>query len=366
MNTIVPIFRDDERLEAASRWVLKIDEGAMNASDKLAFSAWLDENPKNHDVLLEVASVWDKTDALARLADIFPREATADLALPAPWYRPFASGVAVAASLVVLVVAVVLLWPRFETGPDNDRLVPTQTAMYETSIGEKETVLLPDGSEVVLNTNSQLTLSFSPTARVLHLIRGEILIRVASDPARPLSVIAVDRIVQAIGTEFTVEITENQQVEVMVTEGKVVVGIQPQTVGMPGAINGGGNTPDLPPKLVQREENTVSAGEEVILSKDDTVKTAVKTVVTADDIEVKLSWNEGRLIFRSEPLEKALQEVERYTTVEFVLLDESLKSRTVSGRFRSGDVEALLVSLRLNFNITHEFDSEDRVLLNSQ
>ncbi len=234
--------------------------------------------------------------------------------------------------------------------------------MYETAIGEKKTVLLPDGSEVVLNTNSQLSLTFSPSARVLHLRRGEILIRVASNPVRPLSVIAADRIVQAIGTEFTVEITENEQVEVMVTEGKVVVGIRPLTVGMPGTMNGDGDTLVLPPVLAQREENTVSAGEEVILGENDTVKSAV----TDDDIEVKLSWNEGRLIFRSEPLEKALHEVERYTTVEFVLLDETLKTRTVSGRFRSGDVEALLESLQMNFNITHEFDSEDRVLLNSQ
>jgi transmembrane sensor len=362
MNTIVTISRADERLEAASRWVLKIDEGALSASDKAAFCAWLDKNPKHGDVLLEVASVWDKTDALACLADIFPYEATANQAHAVPWYRPLASGVAVAASLAVLVVATVLLSPRLETGPESARPVPTQTAMYETAIGEKKTVLLPDGSEVVLNTNSQLSLTFSPSARVLHLRRGEILIRVASDPVRPLSVIAADRIVQAIGTEFTVEITENQQVEVMVTEGKVVVGIQPLPVGIPGAMNGDVDTLVLPPVLTQREENTVSAGEELILGENDTVKSAV----TDDDIEVKLSWNEGRLIFRSEPLEKALQEVERYTTVEFVLLDETLKTRTISGRFRSGDVEALLESLQMNFNITHEFDSEDRVLLNSR
>jgi len=361
MNTITPMFPDDERLEAASRWVLKIDEGAISASDKATFRTWLNESPKNGDVLLEVASVWDKTDALACLADIFPREITSNQPEPAPWYRPLASGVAVAASLAVLVIATVLFLPRHETARVSERPDLTQTAMYETSIGEKETVLLPDGSEVVLNTNSQVSLTFSPSARVLHLKRGEILLRVTSDPERPLSVIAANRIVQAIGTEFTVEITESQQVEVMVTEGKVVVGVQPKAMGIPGGANNIDAPLGSPPALAQREENIVSAGEEVILSENDTVKTPV----TADDIEVKLSWNKGRLIFRSEPLEKALQEVERYTTVEFVLLDEALKARTVSGRFRSGDVEALLTSLRLNFNITHEFESEDRILLNS-
>lgn len=362
MNTIVPIFQDDERLEAASRWILKIDESTLSERDSAALSKWLEENPKNGEVLLEVASVWDKTDALARLADIFPRETPACQVQQKPWYRPLATGAAIAASLAILIIASVVMMPRVETVPESDRPAPMQTAMYETTIGEKKTVLLPDGSEVVLNTNSELSLAFSRSARVLHLKRGEILLRVTSDPERPLSVIAANRIVQAIGTEFTVEITENQQVEVMVTEGKVVVGVQPMAMGMPGGANNIDAAPISLPTLAQREENIVSAGEEVILGENDTVKTPV----SADDIEVKLSWSEGRLIFRSEPLEKALQEVERYTTVEFVLLDETLKSRTVSGRFRSGDVEALLTSLRLNFNITHEFESEDRILLNSK
>ena len=123
MNTLVPISRDNERLEAASRWVLKIDEGALSASDKAALGAWLDENPKHRDVLLEVAAVWDKTNTLARLADIFPHESTPDQALAAPWYRPWTQSVAVAAGIVVLAVTAVLLLPRLELGLGSNRLL---------------------------------------------------------------------------------------------------------------------------------------------------------------------------------------------------------------------------------------------------
>lgn len=361
MNTVVPISRNDERLETASRWVLKIDEGALSASDKAALGVWLDENPEHRDVLLEVSTVWDKTDALARLADFFPHEASPDLTPTVPWHRPWAQGVAVAASLVVLAVTAVVLLPRLETNFDSDLPLPTQSAAYETAIGEQKIVLLPDGSEVVLNTNSQLSLIFTPSARVLRLARGEILVRVAKDESRPLSVIAGNRIVQAKGTEFTVEITKDQYVEVMVTEGRVVVGIQPRSLGLPNTTNTDSDFFFMPPVLVQLADNTLSAGEEVTLGAPDTVKKAI----SAEEIQVKLSWQEGRLIFRSEPLEKALQEVERYTTVEFVLLDEDLKSKAVNGIFRTGDVETLLESLRVHFNITHRFDGENRVLLSS-
>ena len=237
-------------------------------------------------------------------------------------------------------------------GLESARPLAVVAAHYETAIGEQKTVLLPDGSEVVLNTNSALRVAFSETARVLHLTRGELHIDVAPDPARPLSVVAGNRIVQAVGTSFRVEITEDNQVEVMVTEGKVVVGVQPAS----------GSSAAVTAVLAQKETNTVDAGEALVLGSDE----EVVTPVTADDIEVQLSWKEGRLIFRSEPLGKVLAEVERYTTVEFVIVDEGLRSQIMSGRFRTGDVDTLLALLEANFQIRHEFVGDDQVLLSSR
>ncbi|MDE0421830.1 MAG: FecR domain-containing protein [Gammaproteobacteria bacterium] len=358
MTKVVPISRDDELLGVASRWMLKLDEGALSASDEAALGAWLDEHTRHRELLLEVAVVWDKTDALARLADLFPHDAAADQVSGGTRHWRWAQGLAVAAGLAVLTISgVLLLSPGADTTPPTSDGASVTSAEYETAIGGQKTALLPDGSEVVLNTNSQLAVTFTPSARVLHLARGEILVRVAEDRVRPLSVVAGDRIIQALGTVFVVEITDERKVELMVSEGTVVIGIQP-----PATSPGVGDlldTASWPPVLALAEGNVVSAGEAVTLSATD----PVKRTVSADDVEVRLSWEEGRLIFRSEPLEKALQEVERYTTVEFVFLDESLRTRSLSGRFRAGDVEALLLSLRVNFNITHEYDGEGRVLL---
>ena len=363
MSNVVPISRDDELLGVASRWVLKIDEGTLSASDEAALGAWLDEHARHRELLVEVAAVWDKTDALARLADLFPHDAAADQASRGPRHWRWAQGLAIAAGLAVLAIGgVLLLDPGADTTPPTSDGARVASAEYETAVGGQKTALLPDGSEVVLNTDSRLAVTFTPTARVLRLARGEILVRVAEDRARPLSVVAGDRIIQALGTVFVVEITDEQEVELMVSEGKVVIGMQ-----SPVATTSGADDVDLlegapwPPVLAVLADNVVSAGEAVVLSAAD----PVRRTVSADEVEVKLSWEEGRLIFRSEPLEKALEEVERYTTVEFVFLDESLKTRTLSGRFRAGDVEALLLSLHVNFDITHEFDGDGRVLLTS-
>jgi transmembrane sensor len=364
VTSVVPISIEDDRLEAASRWVLKMDKGNLGDDDQAALAAWLAESGRNVDVLLEVAAVWDKTDALARLADLFPHEVSPKPAEPAVQNWRWTQGLAIAATLVLIISTVVLLSPRFGLDSGIDPSQTAQTATYETKVGEQKTILLPDGSEVVLNTSSQLTVMFTESSRLLQLTRGEIFVRVAKDESRPLSVVAGDRVVQAVGTEFSVEITEQHDIEVMVTEGKVVVALNMpfnsasdefETAEAAARVR-------LPPKLNEAEGSVVSAGEQLALGGE----AEVRKLVTSDEIEVKLSWKEGRLIFNSEPLEKALAEVERYTTVEFVFLDESLKSRTISGRFRAGDVEALLASLRLNFNITHEFEGENRVLLSTR
>ena len=358
MKNVVSISQDDEALEIASRWVFKIDAGELSASDEAALGAWLDQDESHRDVLTEVAAVWDKTDALARLAELFPHGAEGNHAGRGPWYPTWAQPFAVAAGLAALVISGLLLLI-----PDGHRVPLTTSAKYATAIGEQKTVLLPDGSEVVLNTNSQLAVTLTPARRLLRLARGEILVRVAEDHARPLSVVAGDRIIQAVGTEFVVEITDNNRVELMVTEGKVVVGIQPSIAAPPVGETEALDSTNLLPLLATLDGNVVAAGESVIMIAAEPVP--IREAVSMDEIEAQLSWKDGRLIFRSAPLEKALREVERYTTVEFVFLDESLKTRTLSGRFRVGDVESLLLSLRVNFNVKHDFDGESRVLLSS-
>lgn len=362
-NTVTPISQDENRLEAASRWVLKIDEG-LSSSDKARLKAWLAEEPRHTALLLEVAEAWDKVDSLSRLAEVFPLSnnglastrpavsARSRVLAPRVW--------AAAASVVIAITAGLVAFTDVTLpGLERSRAPVALAATYETAIGEQKTVLLPDGTEVVLNTDSALRVAYARDARVLNLLRGELHVDVAEDPARPLSVIAGNKIVQALGTEFSVQITDEQHVEVLVTEGKVVVGVQPARIRSveeetPGSVF-------VPPVLAQTNSNTVDAGEALVLGVPD----EIVTPVTADQIEVELSWKEGRLIFRSEPLAEALAEVERYTTVEFVLLDDELKSETLSGRFRAGDVDTLLALLEANFQIGHEFDGDDRVLLSS-
>ena len=348
MSKVLNIRNGEERLEIASEWIVRMDQG-LSASEKLELKAWMADDPKNAKRLLSMAKRWDKMHNLSRLAELFPEPG---LERRAPQRQ---TAWAVAAATCFAAIAAALLWftldeIREEAG--SSRIVQTDVSSetHETAVGEQSTITLSDGTVVVLNTNTLIRLTYSPRARVIKLTRGEIHVEVAEDPSRPFSVVAGDRILQAVGTSFSVEITDEQHIELVVTEGMVVVGLHAPGTASPAI-----------PVLTQAPDNAVTAGQEVVLGgPDETV-----TVVSPEDIEVKLSWREGRLIFRGEPLEDALSEVERYTTVKFVFVDETLRTKSVTGRFRAGDVDTLLIALRMNFDIDHERTEDGRVLLSS-
>jgi len=345
MSKIITIAKDEERMEAANRWVLQIDEG-LTEPKQTALQEWLAADTRNVADFLVAAEVWDETASLSRLAALFPQPGKRTILQPR-----FA--LAIAATAILVLIASFFLLPSFSfngAGSSEAPIIANAAQRFETAVGEQSTAVLVDGTVVVLNTNSEIEVLYTNDARVLRLMRGEILVEVFNDPSRPLSVIAGDRIVQALGTTFSVEITEDRRIELVVTEGAVVVSVHaPANRDITAPL----------PILTQLASNTVVAGEELLMGSED----EIVVPVSDEEIEVKLSWRHGSLIFISEPLDKALAEMERYTTVKFVFVDEDLKTRAVSGRFRAGDVESLLVALRMNFNITHEVANDGRVLL---
>lgn len=348
MNNIYEFPGRDQRYAEASVWIAKLDND-LSAADQAALQKWMAADQENQTVLLEMANLWDKMGVLSRLSDLFPEAAT----------RPGRSprfALATAASVLITVLAGVWAVIALNSGnaPDTRQavIVAASDTVYETAIGEQSTVHLPDGTQLVLNTNSLVEVNYTDRYRLLKLERGEIHVQVAHDEARPLSVIAGDTIVKAVGTAFSLEIASNQQIELVVTEGKVLVGVHQSTPGGAG---------DVTPDIQVSSSVTVAAGEQIILGTPE----EEITEVSPEEIEVKLSWRQGNLVFRGESLEDAVAEIGRYTTVEFVILDNDLKKVRIAGLFRAGDVDGLLATLRENFDITYERTGEGKIVLTS-
>lgn len=344
MTKMYPTESEKPRYDEASLWIERLSEG-LTRQEELELQSWLTENPANQALLEKMARLWDKMDSLCRLSTLLPQPASTmeSNRHRAPYY-------ALAAS-VVLGLSALLFWNW-----SGDRGDAPQTArrpaevFYETAIGGQQVNLLEDGTIITLNTGSRIGVRYSSSARVLHLEYGEVHVQVAKDPTRPLSVLAGDRVVQAVGTAFNIEIKPNREIELVVTEGSVRVGEQSTLV----------NVEQNKVKIVlPRSAAVITAGQELVMGNE--AKQA--RPITDAEIQVKLSWQKGNLIFRGEPLANVVKEVERYTGVEFVFLDENLKEAHVSGFFKAGDVEGMLAVLKENFSIEFQRESENRILL---
>jgi transmembrane sensor len=340
MNNIRPMPNSDPVYDQASQWVVKMDKG-LSPDEQTALREWLQADPQSYSILMEMTQLWDKMDAMSRLSDLFAKPTAT------PQWRSGKALGAIAASVVL--AGVLGLWSLL----GGLSLHSLDNNVYHTAVGEQSSVMLPDGTQLILNTNTKVSVHFTAQQRLLQLDSGEINISVAKDPNRPLSVMAAGQVVQAVGTEFNIEITDQQNIELVVTEGKVKVAVQqdPQK-----------SLARQPQLALPDNALTLAAGEQVNLGSP----RQHVTEVTADDIEVKLSWRQGNLIFRGESLEEAVKEIGRYTSVEFIFINEDLKKTRVAGMFKAGDVEGLLATLRENFNIVSERDGAGNVLLNTK
>ena len=153
-------FNSDERiLDAASEWLVKLDEG-LDDDETQALKNWL-KTPLHRDTFLEMVVLWDKMSVLKELADIVPHtpepNAKHKTNSTVTWKRPLA----IAASF--LMVGLLSYQGLNLFSPSNQTEPVAQMASYSlqasTKLGEHKSISLEDGSTLWLNTNSQVNLS---------------------------------------------------------------------------------------------------------------------------------------------------------------------------------------------------------------
>jgi transmembrane sensor len=354
MRKVIPFGRRRASADAirdeACAWLARLDAGAT-AADQERLSKWLAADPAHVRMLLTVAALWDRMDSLAELRALFPLEQYAEQR--APRRRRRLGFAAVAAAACIAVAGVALLALR----------APAPTAVplgYETMIGEQRTVALADGSTVILNTDTRLEVALAARERDVFLLRGEAHFVVAPDPRRPFRVHTGSEVVEAVGTAFTVHRSGADRIEITVTEGRVNLWRADPLPGAPApdtAVAAATRAP-ADAKLV-----SLVAGDYAAV---DPTKSAVdRRQMRPQEIEARLSWRHGMLLFDGDALQDVLREIGRYTTTR-IDADPAIRDIAVVGYFRAGDVEGLQAAMRDNFGIETRRIGDRHILLTPQ
>ncbi|MFL0798168.1 MAG: FecR domain-containing protein [Cellvibrionaceae bacterium] len=352
----------EKHFDAASIWVAKLDRG-LNAEEEVAFKEAMAGDANLRAAVIHMAELWDRMDVLASLSELFPQSEIQSPSESAPLQNSF---MAMAASFVLVVVTGVVGLGFAGFTDSSFWMSLSGRATYETAVGEHSTVNFPDGTQVVLNTNTLMRVKYTDNRRLFTLERGEIHIDVAHDKFRPLTVASGNKVIQAVGTAFSVELGLNDNVELIVTDGKVLAGQNLSRSSEPALLMDTLATSAINPKgdvlseaVINSSAVAVAKGERFVLGTQDKAVEKLKQ----EEIDVKLSWREGNLVFRGETLAEAVAEISRYTNVEFEFRDKQLQNKRIAGLFKAGDVTGLLKALRDNFNVNYERIGEEKVIL---
>jgi transmembrane sensor len=350
---------------AAAEWLIRRDSGSWSAADQVCLEEWLDAATLNRVAFLRLELAWEDAARLKALG----AGVAGDRPLPpghwnlTPFFDPHALGeltesasadpafekapltvttpesggagprrlrfAAVATLLLAIAVGAYL-----ELAPNED--------LYATPVGGLASVPMADGSNVTLNTDSQIRIALTDTERRVELGHGEAFFEVSKDAARPFVVRAGNKRVIAVGTKFSVR-REGNDIEVVVTEGKVRV---EGRAAANGSRADGSADVFLTPGSIARADD---AG--VLVQRK-----------TLPEAEEQLSWRTGVLMFRDQSLGEAAAEFNRYNVRKIVIRDASIGALKIEGNFRATNVEAFVRLLESGFPVRAETQADQIVL----
>jgi transmembrane sensor len=335
MSNVVGINFSKDPIDEASLWITRLDRGLSN-QELSELKTWLQVSHTHVETFMQLAELWDKMESLSQLSELFPHKPQS-----VPNKKEVNKKVvnfAWAASFMFASLISLGLWLNPDIFLDQGAVQVVQfNSDYETKIGEQSTFFLQDKTQIKLNTNSLVKVTYTDKQRVFELLRGEMHVVVAHNKRKPLTVYAGSNIIQAVGTSFNVELG-SEDVELIVTDGKVLVSdINNQTISPFKLKN-----VHLSPKSF-----AVSKGQKAQLKASHT------SIIGSDEgkLASDLAWQQGNLIFRGESLFDAMQEVARYSNYQFVFGDEDTKSLQIAGLFRTSDISGFLAALESNFDV---------------
>lgn len=339
--------RDRTRQEAA-QWCARLRAPDVRTDELAAFEQWLGSDPHHAAAYATAERLNEGLAALAakdpRLKAMVDQAASAGATIPddppddewtpqrkltataAPAVGRsrrrllrrglWAAGIAVAIASSLLVVE-----PRVDTTAFSS--VGIRDEIRYSAGSARRAVTLEDGTRVYLDVASGIAVNYSGARRGVTLLQGRALFDVAHDKQRPFVVAAGTDRVTALGTIFQVD-RKTAEVVVTLAQGAVTV-----------------DTHGSPAEPVQ-----LAPGEELRMPTDQThwIKRPVDTLSAT-------SWSFGKHIFREQPLEDVVREINRYAQTKVHLAEPGLGLLAVSGEFATGDsaaiVEALTAALSL-------------------
>jgi len=259
----------------------------------------------------------------------------------------------IAASMAAAAIITVIM---FNTLSVNGSLPKPATPavsgnFVSTKNGSKSKLQLPDGTQVWLNSGSNISYEndFGGTSRQVKLT-GEAFFDVVKDPLRPFVIHTATLDIKVLGTAFNVRSYPEEKV----TETSLIRGAVEITL-----------------KASSEKKIVLKPNEKLVVSNDSSsfikdsshaVNTLKKpTVMTLtqvhhlekDSIATEMLWTRNKLVFDGETLSEVALKLERWYGVKVIIKGEELKDIEYTGVFSDDNLTEVLYALQLSGNFKY-------------
>lgn len=324
--------------------------GEATTEERAGVETWRQASPENQRVFAELAQIWQN--AIPEKALQIPNvdqawsELSAQLGLPpeaqparilemkkapqapAPARKVFWSDRYVWAAAAVLLLAFATVLYQYSQKATG---LKTVAAAY----AQQESVELPDGSIVKLNSGSQIRFpkNFPDSARYV-ILTGEAYFEVTHDD-RPFYVNTGNAQIRVLGTKFGIW-TRDEQTRVTVREGRVSL-----------------RALELPPvAAVELTANQMS------ICRQQNPPEPPQTI----DAGQLLGWLEGKIVFDQTSLMEVVAELQRVYNVKIELSAPVLGQHTITGSFHRKPIDSVLASICLTLDLQYSKQDDKFVI----
>ena len=231
------------------------------------------------------------------------------------------------AAVILLPLLLTLTLVLYHQNTGYEKLI-SQEYRVSAEKGERSTLILPDGTKVILNSSSTISYqaSFQKENRLVHL-SGEAYFEVTRDSEGCPFIVRTDAAdIKVLGTSFNVCSNPGDDFfETSLVRGSV----------------------EILPAQKNCKKMILKPNQKVRLNK-----LTNQWVLSNTDLWMETAWRRGDLVFRSQPLSSVIERLESYYGVT-IQIEGTYPEGLFTGSFHEADVNPVLVNLQQHYNFTY-------------
>jgi len=315
-------------------------------TDQVWLQKWLNESEKNRTQFELLEKVWREKSREPRAInsdEVFDKiwaKGIGDKARPTNnQFIDLGYLIKIAAAILILIAATVVFVSKFNPDDGIDQSFAKEEVIIEkiNPAGQKSKIILPDGSEIWLNSASSISYqeNFSSEERVVNL-SGEAFFQVKKDSLRPFIVHTGSIKTLALGTSFNISAyPEDKAVQVALITGKVKVW----------------NSTDLDEEFILKPSDGITYD-----LKDHEL---TKMRINEEDV---IGWKNGVLIFNGDDFQQFTRKIENWYGVKVLVEGKVPVNWSIRANFDNEYLTNVMNTISFNKKFNYHLSGKKLVL----